>query len=227
MDISKYIVFQNENILALDKPSGWLSVYSRMGINDPRPCLSAEVEKPLQIRSYPVHRLDLEVSGLIIYAKNAATHRAWSQLFEKHEVQKTYHALTELAPEKIEFQKEQVWISNLVRGKKRTFEAHHGQWSKTVAIAQKIIDYNTQTVLFWHLLPVTGRSHQLRFHLTSHGYPILGDALYGSKISYNENAIALRAISLSLADPEKILGLGLSETEFKEKLSVKPLPISF
>jgi tRNA pseudouridine32 synthase/23S rRNA pseudouridine746 synthase len=223
MDIAKYVIFHNENLVVVDKPSGSLSVYSRQGKNDPRPCLSSLLEEQLNIRIFPVHRLDFEVSGILVYAKNIITQRVWSQLFEKHEIQKTYEALTEFSGNPPELLKEQSWISHLVRGKKRTYEAAFGQWSKTLATPQKIINFGDGKKLFWKLSPVTGRSHQLRYHLFSHGFPIVGDALYGAKSSFQENAIALRAINLQLLNQDKMQNLGLSSEEFKQKLFVKSL----
>jgi tRNA pseudouridine32 synthase/23S rRNA pseudouridine746 synthase len=223
MDIAKYVIFHNENLVVVDKPSGSLSVYSRLGKNDPRPCLSSLLEEQLNIRIFPVHRLDFEVSGILVYAKNTITQRVWNQLFEKHEIQKTYEALTELSINPPELLKEQSWISHLVRGKKRTYEAAFGQWSKTLATPRKIINFGDGKKLIWQLSPVTGRSHQLRYHLFSHGFPIVGDALYSAKTIFKENAIGLRAVSLQLLNQDKLKDLGVTPEELKEKLFVKSI----
>ncbi|MBS1983183.1 MAG: RNA pseudouridine synthase, partial [Bdellovibrionales bacterium] len=69
------IVFENPHFLAADKAPGWLSVPSRLGADDARPCVGRELEKT-HGRVWPVHRLDLEVSGLILFARNAEAHRA-------------------------------------------------------------------------------------------------------------------------------------------------------
>ena len=63
------IVFENPRFLVVDKPSGWLSVPGRQGEADPRPCLSRELRARGQV--FPVHRLDEEVSGLILFARDA------------------------------------------------------------------------------------------------------------------------------------------------------------
>jgi len=227
MDIAKYVIFHNENLVVVDKPSGTLSVYSRQGKNDVRPCLSSLLEEQLNIRIFPIHRIDFEVSGLLVYAKNSPTQKAWSTLFEKHEIQKKYEAMTEFSDKPPELLQEQSWISHLVRGKKRTYEAAFGQWSKTLATPQKIISIGSGKKVFWHLSPVTGRSHQLRYHLFSKGFPIVGDALYGAKSTFKENAIALRAVSLNLLNCDQMPNLGLSEAEFNEKLIVPSLTASF
>lgn len=90
------ILFENPQFLVIDKPAGWLSVPGRQGEDDVRPCLGRELEKT-HGRIWPVHRLDLEVSGLILYARTAAAHREASMAFERHRVQKTYQAFTAAA----------------------------------------------------------------------------------------------------------------------------------
>src|SRR4051794_26970720 len=126
------IVLENAAVLVVDKASGSLTVPSRTGAADPRPCLGRMLEIATGRRLWPVHRLDFEVSGLVMFARNPEAHRIASQAWEGRRVKKVYEALTDgevAAP--AEFH----WESLLVRGKKRTFEAPHGQRAVTVARA--------------------------------------------------------------------------------------------
>lgn len=199
--------FENEHIVVLDKPCGVLSVPSRMGVADERPVLGIELQKSLGRPIYPVHRLDEETSGLIIYAKTPEAQKLLSRAFESHHVQKTYQALTTTQTNYTSLIKT-TFTNHLVRGKKRSFEATHGKWAETY-IAD--IQHHLNDGLLWTLAPKTGRSHQLRVQLAMRGYPIWGDKLYGSDQSlpeslilpsgsFHDRAIGLRAIQLEFSD---------------------------
>jgi tRNA pseudouridine32 synthase / 23S rRNA pseudouridine746 synthase len=190
------VVFKNAHFVALNKPSGVLTVPSRIGEQDSRLCLGSGLQKNLGAQVWPIHRLDYEVSGLVLFALSAESHRAASLWFEKRWVQKVYEAWTEGS-----FEEPKVfeWKNRLQRGKKRTFEAPHGKPSETRARLEGKRIWKEQEALQWSLEPKTGRSHQLRVHLSQNGYPILGDCLYGSQRSFqteNPEAIALRSRAL-------------------------------
>ena len=91
------------------------------------------------------------------------------------------------------------WKCRLLRGKKRSYESPQGKDSVTLAT------YLGMREVFqkWDLNPVTGRSHQLRYEMSRHGYPIVGDALYGSKEESTGDAIALRAYRIDFSRAPK------------------------
>lgn len=181
------VVWSSSSAVVLDKPAGWLTVPATAGRADPRPVLGVWAQERLG-RLWPVHRLDEPVSGLVVFARDAETHRALSRCFEQRTVHKTYEALSALgagAPTG-----SQRWVSRLVAGKRRAFEAAHGQEAITVAEAQA-----DGAALRWTLRPETGRRHQLRVELARRGWPILGDALYGGP-PWSGAGIALRAVRL-------------------------------
>lgn len=189
------IVFENSDFWAVEKPALWLTVPGRAGSQDPRPVLRHVFEKQVKTPVYAVHRLDFEVSGLVLFAKNAVAHRLASQAFENHEAQKVYWARTERNEGRdAEVGQEFVWDFHLVRGKKRSFEAPHGKRAITNAVVVK----DDGTLLDWQLRPLTGRSHQLRLSLSRAGFPIIGDQLYGAQTPYDREGIALRAIALTI-----------------------------
>lgn len=207
------ILFENNYCVVVDKPPGWLSVPGRTA-DDKRLVLGRELEKQLSMTLLPIHRLDAEVSGAILYGKTKDFHRDANTTFEKHTIQKTYQAITELGP----FQKgdKRQWKSKLVRGKKRTFEADHGKQSHTDAF----VFNRTDTFLDWRLNPITGRPHQLRFELTKHECRILGDTLYGSKVPWPPGGIALRSIKLLLPDELR------TKWDLPESFDAAPFPES-
>lgn len=223
------IVFENENFIVCDKPALVLSTPDRH--KSDRPCLGLELQKKMNLQIYPVHRLDLEVSGLIIYAKNKNAHQTSQDWFLNKTISKKYRAMT-LAqnfshwPEQVKTSRELIdptrgqsffWKTQIQRGKRRSFESAHGDWAETKAEVNDIVS----TLVHWDLYPLTGKPHQLRLELSRRGFPILGDELYGSKIKilpeiWKFGPMALRAIEIDLQALQSRLGL-------PEKISVKNL----
>ncbi|MEZ0392091.1 MAG: RluA family pseudouridine synthase [Pseudobdellovibrionaceae bacterium] len=196
------ILFQNEHFVAVDKPSGLLTTPARFGEKDPRPVLGLELQTKLEKQIFPVHRLDFEVSGLVLFALSASAHSEANRLFETKKVQKIYQALSENqnsnpSLEKLENQDFE-WKARILRGKKRAFESPHGKPSLTRA---RLLGREGE-FLKWELRPVTGRPHQLRFDLSRHGFPIVGDVLYGAQSQKETQKIELRSISLEFLDSD-------------------------
>ena len=210
-------VFQNDNFIICDKPSLVLSTPAREK-NDPRPCLGLELQKQLGRKIYPVHRLDFEVSGLIIYALNERAHRISQDWFQQKKISKIYSAETSLQnfshwPENVSTDRavlslksgaEFYWRTKIHRGKRRSFESPHGEWAETRAIVREL----TSDSVIWEMHPITGKSHQLRLELSRHGFPIDGDRLYGSsRESRFGPGISLRAVRIDLEKIQDRLGL--------------------
>ena len=205
----------------IDKPSGVLSVPSRMGKLDKRPVAGLILQEQIGRRLFPVHRLDEEVSGLLLFALTHESHRAANGWFEEHQIRKIYEAISITPP--TEYQphlgKEQLWHSKLMRGKKRAYDADYGKASITRA---KLVKYDAH-ISIWHLEPKTGRSHQLRYEMTKHGFPIDGDVLYGSKRQGpSGGGIGLRAVNLDFSELEDRSSYGLPESIMLETM----VPIS-
>lgn len=198
------IVFENTHFVIVDKPGGYLSVPSQWGEEDPRPCLSIILTKQLGVRLWPVHRLDLEVSGILLLAKNAEAHRAANDWFEEREIDKVYEAWSEgEKPNGLEAGQFFEWSSQLQSGKKRAFVSPKGKLSVTRAFWLGEVLSSRLKIQRWRMDPLTGRRHQLRIELAQHGFPILGDALYGSKILFLPNTVALRAVKLDFSNCSK------------------------
>jgi tRNA pseudouridine32 synthase/23S rRNA pseudouridine746 synthase len=189
------IIFENKDFCIADKPPGLLSVPSRKGTLDERPVLGTLLEKQMKHRVWPCHRLDLEVSGLVMFALNPEAHSSANKWFEDRSIKKAYQALSEYGatPPSTETV---FWRSKLMRGKKRAYEAAFGKESKTEARCLGVYPHDNQKYLAWKLTPHTGRPHQLRYEMAKNVGPILGDSLYGSKTSHFHDGIALVAVSL-------------------------------
>jgi tRNA pseudouridine32 synthase/23S rRNA pseudouridine746 synthase len=211
------LLLDNGVVVAVDKPAGLLTVPSRIGPADPRPCLGRLLEAQLGRRLFPLHRLDFEVSGIVLFASTPDAQRMGSLLFESRRVRKRYEALTEGAERVTELPARFRWQFRLVRGKKRSFAAPHGKLALTFAQARRRVAAAPfvapgpvaapAELLHFALEPQTGRPHQLRVHLASAGFPILGDALYGSPHRFARPGIALRAVRLEMLDAEAAASL--------------------
>ncbi len=165
----------------------------------------------LALRLWPVHRLDAEVSGLLMFAKSAAAHRLLGAGFEHHQIHKTYLAWsTGRLPPDAKLGVAQRWQCRLLRGKKRAYL--HAAGKDSVTMATPLLCESGQTL--WRLCPLTGRPHQLRVELARRDCPIVGDSLYGSTATWG-CGIALRAIELDLTDL-----VGRAELELPLRLSL-------
>lgn len=213
------IVFENEHFVFCDKASGVLSTPSRFEDEDDRDCLGTSLQKQLGLQIFPVHRLDFEVSGLVMYAKNPEAHRKANGWFESKTVFKSYRALTtaqDYSPipatvvnprTKIDLTAGQEfdWKAVILRGKRRAYESPQGKPSHTKATFVGM----DGAYLQWDLHPITGRSHQLRFDLSRHGFTIVGDALYGSTVKLEKDVIALRSYQIDFSKAAKAKDFGL------------------
>lgn len=213
------VLDEDEDYLFIFKPAGWLSIKAR------RPKTEDHVIVD-HFRALPVHRLDEDVAGVMLLAKNTKAQRIASSAFERRLTKKTYWAITtrvdlslfsqlpfEIEP--IEAQKgfSAVWKSKISRGKKRAYSSKFGLECETRArIIDEQIIKNTRLFL-WELEPFTGRSHQLRWELARHEHPVLSDDLYFAPLLPRfRHGIALIAASLELplADKTKKVTLDLS-----------------
>jgi tRNA pseudouridine32 synthase / 23S rRNA pseudouridine746 synthase len=202
-------IFQNQHFLAVDKPAGWLSVPSRDPDHDERRCLGRVLQE-LHGRVWPVHRLDAEASGLMLFARSAEAHRKASSWFENRLIHKTYAAWTMgSAPSPELLGVEQVWQSKLARGKRRAYQADFGKPSVTRATCLGPLTVLGFPAWAWSIAPETGRSHQIRFELASHGFPIVGDSLYGADQVFAPGGIALPALRLDFSDCQDARGFEL------------------
>jgi len=190
------ILYLDMHLIIVNKPSGLLSVPGR-GI-EKSDCLLSR----LQIE-YPgaeiVHRLDMPTSGIIIYALNSDTQKALSKLFERKEVHKQYIAkvLGELECRKGIINLP--LITDWPNRPRQKIDFMSGKPSKT---DYELISTDCTGNSLVKLLPITGRSHQLRVHMAALGNPILGDALYGNDESFEASTrLLLHAEKISFIHP--------------------------
>ena len=166
-------VFEDDFLLAFDKPPGLLSVPGRgPGKSD---CLSSRVQKAYP-ESRVVHRLDMETSGLMLFARDPETHRQLGHLFETRAIQKTYIAVVLGQPQQENGTIDAPVIADWPNRPRQKIDFENGKPSRTrFRLLRHSIGANVSRL---RLHPESGRSHQLRVHLHYLGHPILGDPLY-------------------------------------------------
>lgn len=188
------VIHADDQMLVLDKPSGLLSVPGKLeGRHD---CLISRLQAA-HPEALLVHRLDCDTSGVIVFARNKAAQGWLGQEFEKRVAKKVYVARLwgHLMPARgrVDLPLCADWPN-----RPRQMVSHeHGRPAQTDW--QVVADEATGSRV--RLMPLTGRSHQLRVHMAELGHPILGDPIYATGPARGFPRLMLHAESLSLRHP--------------------------
>ncbi|MDB5801569.1 MAG: pseudouridine synthase [Rhodocyclales bacterium] len=191
------LVHHDDAVIVVNKPSGLLSVPGRG--DDKQDCMASRVQAEFA-DALIVHRLDMETSGLLIFARGQAAHRALSYSFQSRRVAKRYIAIVDgrvLAPHG------EIDLPLICDWPNRPLQKVDHEIGKPSVTRYAVLSHdpaaNTTRV---ELEPITGRSHQLRVHMLSLGHPILGDLLYASERVQNKAPrLLLHACALSVPHP--------------------------
>jgi tRNA pseudouridine32 synthase/23S rRNA pseudouridine746 synthase len=184
-------VFEDEAIIVADKPSGLLSV---PGIGPEKAVCANSILSERHGPVLTVHRLDMDTSGLIIFARDKAAQRALSRRFESRQVDKTYQALVEGCVDG-----ESGIVDQAIAKFSRQRPLRHLDPEGQTAITHWTVLERQNDMTRMSLFPKTGRSHQLRLHMMSLGHPILGDVFYGNPDTHER--LCLHAASLRFHHP--------------------------
>jgi len=197
-DTGLALVYADERMLVVDKPSGLLSVPGRG--ERMQDCLASRVQAV-----YPdaliVHRLDLPTSGLLVMGRGLDAQRRLSQLFESRQVHKRYEALVSGLMVDDAGEVDLPLITDWPNRPRQMVDHEHGKRALTRwrVLARDVAQGRTRV----SLEPVTGRSHQLRVHMMALGHPILGDTLYACERDRDAAPrLLLHAADLTLPHPD-------------------------
>lgn len=190
------IVYEDDDLVVIDKPAGLLSVPGRLPEHQDSAYLRV-VEK------YPhakiTHRLDMATSGILMFAKHRNAEVAVSKMFQARTVQKNYIALVQ---GKLEGQGS-VDVPLMTDWENRPRQMVHFELGKAAKTLYQAVQYfEADDITRVLLIPVTGRSHQLRVHMQYIGHPITGDQFYHP--DYRQSALkrmALHASYLAFKQP--------------------------
>ncbi len=215
--IAPEIIYEDNHLLALNKPAGMLSQDDETGdlcaVDWAKDYVKRHYNKPGAVFMGLPHRLDRPVSGVLLLAKTSKALVRLNEAFKKREVRKTYLAITIKQPQDIDgelvhyLRKDQkkVMTTAFKEPKHDAQEARlHYHWLGDVPEGSLL-----------QVEPHTGRPHQIRAQLSAMGAPIRGDLKYGAKTPERDQRILLHAYLLTIEHPVK-----------KEPLQLKaPLPL--
>ena len=170
------ILYEDEHLLAVDKPAGMLIHPSRAKFDGTLANFVAGYYRRTGQKSafHPMTRLDRDTFGIVLLAKNAHVHT----LLQEARVQKTYHALTFGGPEG----EEGIIDAPIARRPLPSLLRFVGPEGKPSQSKYRVLERGGKLCKL-ALQPITGRTHQLRVHCAHMGFPILGDPQYGSEES--------------------------------------------
>jgi len=202
------ILFEDNRIIAVEKPQGILSQSDFTNRQDilslTKNYIKLRDKKPGNVFLGLVHRLDKEVGGVIIFAKNTKTAAQLSKLIRERNITKTYLAVVN----NFSLPLASTLKDNLVKNLKTNFveiAQEENINSKPAILNYKVIEkVKNYTLVIIHL--VTGRSHQIRVQFSSRGCPLYGDKKYGG-MQGKDNYLALWSASIEFMHPvsKKIL----------------------
>lgn len=163
--------------------------------------LKKKYDKPGDAFVGVIHRIDRPVSGVVLFAKTSKGLSRMSRLFQQKEIQKTYWAIVEKAPEQISGDRVDYLVKNQAKNKSFTTSENNSAASRSELHYRIIATLDRYTAL--EISPKTGRHHQIRVQLSSMGCVIKGDLKYGAKRSNSDASIHLHARSVEFIHPVK------------------------
>lgn len=192
------ILYIDDSLLVVNKPSGLLSVPGRGAGKDDSLTSRVQAVYP---EALTVHRLDMETSGLMVLARSKEMHRSLSILFQNRQVQKHYIAVVDGIPEETSGEIDLPLITDWPNRPLQKVDHEIGKPSLTRY--RVLANDASSNCTRLELEPETGRSHQLRVRLMSLGHPILGDSLYASPaLQAKAGRLLLHAERLAFAHPQ-------------------------
>lgn len=208
------IIYQDEHLVAINKPSGLLVHRSEIDRHETRFALQL-VRDQLGQQVFPVHRLDKPTSGVLVFALSAEIAKKMNAIFSHHALQKTYLALVRgHAPEFVKvdhpLREELDKYTDKNADKNKPPQAAITEFKRLACIEFpfSVDKYPCTRYSLVECTPATGRKHQIRRHLKHISHPIIGDAKHGKGIhnrffqnQFQCEGLMLAATALSFLHP--------------------------
>lgn len=205
------IIFEDNHLLAINKPSGTLVQGDRTGdacLTDwGKEYLKVKYEKPGAVYLNPVHRIDRPVSGAVLFARTDKALGRLTEQFRNREVKKKYIALTLSAPEQRSGQLIHWLVKDEAKNRVKAYQFPRKEAKESILNYRTIGQSGPYTIL--EVSPITGRSHQIRVQLAEMGCIIVGDLKYGAKEPLSDASIALHCRSMELIHPVQKISINV------------------
>jgi tRNA pseudouridine32 synthase/23S rRNA pseudouridine746 synthase/23S rRNA pseudouridine1911/1915/1917 synthase len=187
------ILFEDRFFVIIEKPEGMLSVPLDEGPSENAWYILKKIKSLSSI--LPVHRLDRETSGVMMFAKGKVAQEAFKELFFHHDIKREYMAIVEgqIFPDK------DTWQSYLMEMKNLHVKATTAEEGSLAITHYEVVERNEKYSLL-RLNLETGKKHQIRVHCKEARHPVLGDKKYGATED-PLHRVALHAIKLEFVDP--------------------------
>lgn len=189
------VLHSDASILIINKPAG-LSVLPE-GWEKDAPYLVKRLEQQ-HSKIWVVHRIDKVTSGVMVFALTAEAHRDLNIQFEKHQVEKKYHAIANGTPAWEDRTTKHPLRINVGHRHRTVVDSAHGMRAET----RFSVLGRFQAHVLLEAQPMTGRTHQIRVHAMAMGHPLLGDLLYNAPQTDLIARPALHAHSLTFTHPD-------------------------
>ncbi len=191
------IVFEDEHLLAVNKPAGILTIPDRFRKDIPN--LFAMLSKN-RAQLYTVHRLDKFTSGGLLFAKSKEVHKALSELFADRIPEKYYLAIVDGVPREKEGTIDQPLTESMVTRGKMLIHPRGKQSKTSYEVIHNFVKFSCLKVRIH-----TGRLHQIRVHLSHIGHPLMVDSLYGARDAFYLSEIKGRKYRMKKGEEERPL----------------------
>jgi RluA family pseudouridine synthase len=175
--LQERVLFCDEKLLAINKPAGVSVVF------DPRRPQESPLWRKLWALFgpvYVVHRLDRQTTGVWLLARSPEGQKHMALAFQNHQVEKVYHAVVEGSPPWTELLVDMPLLANADRKHRTLVNWDQGKPARTLLRVLRTLGEGLALV---EAVPATGRRHQVRAHLAAVGFPLVGDSLYGGRLS--------------------------------------------
>jgi len=209
------ILYQDEYLVAINKPSGLLVHKSMIDRHEIYYAMKILRDQLGGKWVYPIHRLDKPTSGVLLFALDSHTARLMNEQFTNHTIQKTYIAVARgyvpengLIDHALKEKLDKISDKNANKNKEAQVAQTAFKLLRRVEIDAKVGKYDTVRYSLVELKPKTGRKHQLRRHMKHINHHLLGDTKYGRgehnkfiRANYNIQRLLLHASELEILHP--------------------------